>query len=460
MNRMVLLWMVVATFLTAKSFKRPSYAVALYMMTFFASPTFWWWGDFLENYRWNFYSGVLLIGTLIAAGGNAIKQERPLSSNAVPFLVLMVVNATVVHLMLAVNPDSSIGWLIARVKFILLFFLLQYAIRDEEDYRIVAMAICLGMGYIGYEATINERGSFSGGRLEGIGAAGVQSSNQLASLLVTGLPVAVTLLFTNISKWAKGGVLVACGMTFNVVLMCNSRGSFLGLIAGGLVFLLMASGPARKQSARVVGLALVATFLLLGDPKIVTRFLTTFNSEQRDNSAESRIRFWSAASAMVVDYPLGSGGNSFSEGRGWKYLSKSAGQASSDDQKVRDTRAIHNGFLTEAVDWGVQGFALMLLFIGAVWRTLYRGRALARRADDAHAMMVLACIGAGLAAWMVSSVFGDYLNDEWGFWVTAMAYAYVRVRLFAGGTVSVAADTPAAASALTTTGVWPRPVAP
>jgi putative inorganic carbon (hco3(-)) transporter len=283
------------------------------------------------------------------------------------------------------------------------------------------MSIALGMGYIGYEATINERGSFSGGRLEGLGAAGVQSSNQLASLLITGLPIAVTLLFTDIKKWMKGVVLVACALAFNVVLMCNSRGAFLGLILGGVVFLFMASGPARKLSIRLVAVAAVGTFLLLGDPEILTRFGTTFTDEgQRDNSAQSRIIFWTAASEMARDHPFGSGGNSFSEGRGWRYMGRST--------EPGDTRAIHNGFLTELVDWGVQGFTLMLLFIAATYRALWRGRRIALAAGDSSAIMVYACIACAMMAWIISSIFGDYLNDEWGFWAAAMTYAFLRVR--------------------------------
>ena len=91
------------------------------------------------------------------------------------------------------------------------------------------------------------------------------------------------------------------------------------------------------------------------------------------------------------------------------------------------TRAIHNGFITEAVDWGVQGFTLMLLFLWAVWRIAWKGRRLAINANDKSGVLVFACIAAGLTAWIVSSLFGDYLNDEWGFWVAAMAYSYYRV---------------------------------
>jgi hypothetical protein len=446
MNKTIVLWLLIAAILGVRSFVRPSYAVGLYMLTFYLAPRFWWWGDLIEDYRWNFFAGILLLVTIVATNSrHDITYEHPFRSNAVKFLAFMALNCIFVHFALAANATSSAGWLENRLKFILLFFLLQFSIRDEKDYGIVAMAITLGMGYIGYEATINERGSFSGGRLEGIGAAGVQSSNQLASLFITGLPIAATLLFTQISKWSKAVVVASAAMAFNVVLMCNSRGAFLGLLLGGVVFLVMASGPARKLALRLVAITAVGTFLLLGDPEILTRFGTTFTSEgQRDNSAQSRIIFWTAASKMVLDYPLGSGGNSFSEGRGWRYMGRTT--------VASDTRAIHNGFLTEMVDWGVQGFTLMLLFIGAVFRTLWRGRRLALQAKDSQAITIYACIGAAMTAWMVSSVFGDYLNDEWGFWPAALAYAYLRVH-----TAAKVHEAPAEAPAVVPELVTPLP---
>ena len=426
MNKTVLIWMLLCMFLTLKSFQRPSYAVGVYMLTFFAHPLFWWWGDILEGIRWNFFAGILLLGTLVATNAsNPMTRERPLETNAVKILALLALNAILVHALLAVNPEASLGWLTNKLKFILLFFLLQYAIRDQKDYRIVVMSIVLGMGYIGYEATINERGSFSGGRLEGVGAAGIQSSNQLASLLITGLLIGSTYLLTKAPTWSKGVVIVACALTFNVVLMCNSRGAFLGLLVGGVVAMAMATGPARKKSLKLAGLAVVGTFLLLGDPEIARRFLTTFDPEgPQDNSAQSRIVFWTAASGQLRDYPLGSGGNSFSEGRGWRYMR-------GDRTVPTDTRAIHNGFLTEATDWGIQGFLLKLLFLAAVFKTCFRGRRLAIKAGDGEASMVYGCLAGALVAWMVSSVFGDYLNEEWGFWVAALAYSYLRVHTLA-----------------------------
>jgi hypothetical protein len=62
-------------------------------------------------------------------------------------------------------------------------------------------------------------------------------------------------------------------------------------------------------------------------------------------------------------------------------------------------------------------------------------------------------------AWMVSSIFGDYLNDEWGFWTAGMVYAYYRVHSLAA--VSEAAtDAQESARAHTIAPARPRQVTP
>src|SRR5687768_15131587 len=130
MNKMVILWVAVAALLTFKSFRRPSFAVGLYMMTFFVHPSFWWWGDIVEGYRWNLFAGVLLLATIVMTKDWAPQMvPQPIRTNGARILLFMGINAVVVHFMLAANPDSSFGWLVIRMKFILLFFMLQYAMR-------------------------------------------------------------------------------------------------------------------------------------------------------------------------------------------------------------------------------------------------------------------------------------------------------------------------------------------
>src|SRR6185369_13621126 len=189
--------------------------------------------------------------------------------------------------------------------------LLSAAIKDRDDFNRTVAAIALGAAYIGWEVTVNKRGDFSGSRLEGVGAPAASTANSLANLMLIALPLAGSLLLRRSWKWRVVSV-IAAPLILNVLLLCNSRGAFLGLIGTGAAFFVAARGETRKRAAQSLGIACVALYLLLGDPRIFERYTTTFTgSEQRDSSAASRILFWEAGLRLLNDHPLGAGGGAF-----------------------------------------------------------------------------------------------------------------------------------------------------
>jgi O-antigen ligase len=305
------------------------------------------------------------------------------------------------------------------LKYVLLFFLIWGAIDDKDDIRTSLCAIALGAAYIGYEVTINNRGHFTHSRLEGVGAPAADTANGLASLLLAVLPM-TGVLFLN-GKARHKAVLFACApLILNVIVMCNSRGAFLGLIAAGLTFVLLARGASRKKAIQVFALAGVLLYLLLGDPKIFNRFVTTFSgSEERDNSASSRLVYWRAGLRMLEDYPLGAGGGGFKWVHAQQYL-----EAVGSDE---DARALHNGYLTEATDWGVQGLLLKLLLVGAAVAAAHRTSKRCRlEGRDNDALIGIALIAA-TSGFMVCCVFGSFLGNEWCYWQLAYLVRYAEL---------------------------------
>ena len=122
------------------------------------------------------------------AHGDASEEPLPTGGAPLWLAVIILANATLVHLM---SPDLVISaeHYTLLTKFVCLFFLIYLGVKSETDLKIALWTLLLGAAYIGYEVTINERGNLTGGRLEGVGAAGVQTSNELAALLVTLLPL-------------------------------------------------------------------------------------------------------------------------------------------------------------------------------------------------------------------------------------------------------------------------------
>ncbi len=412
------LWVGLFVLLPFLSVSRAAWAIPLYMLTFFAAPDLWWWGDDLPKLRYALVSGLVLLGAVVL--GQSQPEEGRRRFTVVHWAALgMVVNASFVHLFFAAGPSFSLHDLTELAKFCLLFFLMCLAIKTKGDLRLAFVAMAIGAGYIGYEVTINERGEFNGGRLEGVGAPGADSANSLASLLMTTLPLTGSLLSES-RLWIKVLVVLTAPLALNVIILCNSRGAFLALIGSGLAYVLIARGRTRKNAFKTLALGAVALYFLLGDPQILERFATTFSgSEERDNSANSRLEFWTAGWELLKDRPLGAGGGAFKYVLGEQYLRQYTTQV--------DSRSLHNGYLTVATSWGVQGLALHMVFILGAMVAAYRTSERCRIAGREHDALVGICVVAGGVALLITSIFGSFLPNEWCYWVAAYLVRYAEL---------------------------------
>ncbi|MGH2603311.1 MAG: hypothetical protein ACRDJ9_28500, partial [Dehalococcoidia bacterium] len=140
---------------------------------------------------------VFLVGVMLMKSREPLQEPPdPQTTRIGNILIAIVLNATLVHILLAPSMEISLENYLRMLKFAALFFLIIGCIRNPRDLRLVMWSIVLGAAYIGYEVTINDRGNMVRGRLEGIGAAGVTDANQLASLMATILPLAGGLFFS------------------------------------------------------------------------------------------------------------------------------------------------------------------------------------------------------------------------------------------------------------------------
>lgn len=412
-------WLFLFGLLSVLWINRGVWAVALYMLTFFAAPSLWWWGDQIPDLRYALVAGLVLLAAVLMHASKFREIAGRRFTRAHWAGLAMVVNATFVHFTFATRPNISLDPYIELMKFVLLVFLLWGVIQDRRDYRLALMAIALGAGYIGYEVTINERGEISGGRLEGVGAPGAYSANSLADVMLITLPLTGSLL-VNSRAWQKVAVALSAPLALNVLLLCNSRGAFLGLAAAGLSFPLIARGGTRRRAIKTLALGSIALYLMLGDPRIFERFVTTFSgSEERDSSAASRLEFWKAGYAMLQDYPLGAGGNAFKYVHGGHYLRMVT--------EIDEERSLHNGYLTEATSWGVQGLTLQLVMILTALMAAYRTSERCRLEGRFEDGLIGICVVVSCIAFLIHCFFGSFLGNEWGYWVVALLLRYSEI---------------------------------
>jgi putative inorganic carbon (HCO3(-)) transporter len=439
MSLTLLAWLATFAVLAGLSMRRPAYGVSLYLFTYFINPTFWWWGDPIAAFRWNLFAGVILLTALILQRNRSPEFAGRDSDQLGLIAVLMAVNALGVHLILAPAPDLSARLLILLFKFVLLYFLMIASVRTRADLRLVLWSMITYASYIGYEVLVNDRGRSIAGRLEGIGAAGVQSSNELASLLLSIMPFGGYLFLTG-TRREKVVAAVTTSLSLNVLLLCNSRGAFLGLAAAAGTILVMAPKGVRRQIVTGVALGGVVLVLLLGDPQILERFMTVFvSTEERDASADTRTIIWSAALHQIRDHPFGAGGESFSTVYGRYYLPGVGYDARG--------RSVHNGYLNEVTNWGFQGLLLRLAFFYGAFRMARRMGQHCARAGDRDGTLLAACLVSAMAGTLMTAIFGDYLDDEQLIWLAALMVIASRIYAKNPAVVSLQQDAPAVTAA-------------
>src|SRR5262249_24080541 len=120
--------------------------------------------------------------------------------------------------------------------------------------------------------------------------------------LVATLWPAVMLTMTSKRLWQNGVAGLSALLIFHTILLTFSRGGMLGLLVSAIIaFVLLRKRPIHYALALA---ALLIAFRLTGD-EVVTRFASTFAPvDERDPSAESRVKLWGNAFTLATENPI------------------------------------------------------------------------------------------------------------------------------------------------------------
>lgn len=425
MSAQLVLWCLLFPVLALLAFLRPIWGFSLYCLTNFGNVSFWWWGEPLREFRLTLVAGILfLIAVLVARrSAEADTGVRSVFRRTSVVCALILANATAVHFLLGANPEASLEQYGLLAKHTLLLLLIVAAVRTENDFDVLALTLVAGLAYLGWQVTIMGEGSYIHGRLENVGLPGASESDALSAVVGAIIPLAGGYLIVG-RGWRRllGGIGAATGVA--ILVGCNTRATLVGLIVGAFVLVAASREKPRKLALLGVGLGLTAC-LLLAEDRITSRFMTTFAAaEERDESAASRLLLWKAGLRMAAEYPLGRGGGGFKfTDTGAVYRAEIQDQAGFGSLAL----SVHNGYINEACEWGVQGFVLKMLLITMSVISLYRASRYQTRCGDVNAAFLGCCILAGISVVAVVSVTVSLLNYEIVYWMVAVAAAYSRV---------------------------------
>ena len=276
--------------------------------------------------------------------------------------VLMLVFLGIVWLSTFMGVDKIARYTIIdhpSVKFtkIVVFVLMMtHIITDKRKLDGLLWVFVIVSLILGLQAWDLPRRAFEGGRLEGIGGADFAESNFFAAFMAAMLPIIGIQLLR--SKWfGKAVCMVSAAFCANAIVLCRSRGAFVGIVAGVVAACLFAPKIHRKKIA--VGLVLgMIGGIYVTDPQFIERMGTiTPNEEKSYESSHGRIRIWQVGIDMAIDNPLGIGAGNWYNRVNW-YKPEFGGVDS------------HSTYIKCVVELGWHGAVVFAIIVFTAFRSL------------------------------------------------------------------------------------------
>jgi putative inorganic carbon (hco3(-)) transporter len=421
MNPRLALWLLTFLILVVLSFRSRSWSVILYLMCCLIAPHRWWWGTSITRLPLMDSAVAIMALAVILHRRRDVDSLGPVDPVMFSLSLLTILNVTAVTCF-ALSFDLSLLLAIHKIKLLLVFNLMVAGVRSEADLKRIMLSLVIMLAILSFEGHITYT---RGGRLEQLAVSGARGSNQIGSFWASMIPLFLPTLLQH--RWTlRLGLIASIPFVLNLVLKTGSRSSILGL-AGAYVTLFVLSRPrTRKYVALGGGLGASILLYLLKDPELIARYLGITTAVEVDSSASDRLVFWKCGLQAIQDYPLGLGGDCWDKILSPAYLAAAGLSATG--------RAVHQGFINEALDWGVQGLLLLLgLQLTSLWRS-YRGMTRYLQLGDNLAAVRCGCYAAGIVSLMITGMFGCYLNYENSyllFMLTSVDYRLATARLVA-----------------------------
>jgi probable O-glycosylation ligase (exosortase A-associated) len=376
----------------------------------------------LAGVDWNFTLGGFLLYLLVitsyrlpvgdvaiamALGGILLQRGKV---RFPPYLVWLTVCA--VWVFVASTRSEYPEWvspqLTAMVKLVLIVFVAANALRTRPQVRLFMVF------FLGCFALFPLRGAMFNFFLYGNDVQGravwnllYSNPNDLGAMALLQLSMAVALLASEPKGWVRWSAIAGVFMVPMLILMTQSRGVFLGLVA--FIGIVIAGQRRRVQMIlRLVVLAIALAAVApagvwerLGTLQNATSTATLNQVDGEGGSARQRSEIWKVAFKMIGDHPLTGVGIGAYKPNHERYADDPEFNPTA--QGKRDTHSLYFNVLAET------GYPGLLLYVGmlvTVFITAETTRRRCRGVMDAAARQLL-LLEAGLIGFLVASIFGS-----------------------------------------------------
>jgi len=396
------------------TFRHPYFGVATYIFEWHNHPPYQWWGSHLPDFRWSFLISVVTLVSLII-NRKKLKPLHGADYKLILWLIAFTAWMYFISSFFAIDPKESFKKAEIFYKLTIQIFLMMYILRETKHFRFVIWVMLLGVANFGRIAY--ERGS---NRDLGVIAPNSTEENAISAHVAAMLPF-FGLYFLIGKNWEKVVTIISAPFLINLIILANSRASFMAVLVIALLAVIWIRGKLRWRVllALVGGAILVLT---LANEQFWQRQKTIDNYEQ-EGSASSRIYLWRGAIEMWKDHPLGLGGD------GYQALVMDYVPELREIMEEKGAKTVHNTFLLVLVEWGFVGVILFLGFLIHTFLILGRIRRDRFKAPSYRYYVDAVAIQMGLIGILVAGIFHNRLYSEVIYWFGAFAVALRNIQV-------------------------------
>jgi putative inorganic carbon (hco3(-)) transporter len=298
----------------------------------FVSLLFYWWLAIFrpQDWMWGDYTflRLSLIAGIIALVGCLLRGHFPRIRGVTGALILAFALNFVVATWVN-GCDIGWAWVDHYCRLALILFLTDRFLTSPKRITIVLFVVAVSLAFYSSKAGLS---SVLGGGLSQYGVKNLGGSFSESNAFALGTAVVIFYLLavtanpgailggrerlasgaeSALGRYFRWGMVAACFFSAINIMSLSSRGSFLGLAAGGVVFIATRRNGLRTL-AKLLPVALIALLFVPMPEGFTERISSAFvEEEQLDKSAASRFYFWGVGMDMARAHPLGVGANCF-----------------------------------------------------------------------------------------------------------------------------------------------------
>ncbi len=325
-------------------------------------------------------------------------------------LLLLFTLWSIISTFQSIDAERSWFTLLEFSKTLLPFMLGMTMITTEKEARQLLWVMVLCQTYVAFEMNQTYLTGYNRAFAEGFGG---MDNNSLAICLLSTAGGALGLALCAKTWRSKAIAAVGLLLILHTILLTFSRGAFVGLLATGVVaVILLPKRPKYLGAVLIVGLI---AFRLTG-PELSARLATTFAPrEERDGSAESRFSLWADCFVIISRHPvLGVGPQN------WPVVAAEFGWP--------EGKEAHSVWIQTAAEVGVPGALFLLMFYGVTVVRLWpiaRGRT--PGVETSTSMFAVGII-LSIVGYAVSAQFVSLQGLEPPFYIAMIGAVLLKVR--------------------------------